>query len=140
MIAKIKILPALFASSLLLGGFTGVSADDPISEKELLKAEKRLFQECVEDDSNEAAKCQCLVATFKKELPRDHYLLMMDFVNHGLKEEDGDINMDDEQAEKIMERHDASIWTVLKMTLSIVEAADELEKCDNLEEDESVAL
>ncbi len=140
MITKTKFIPALIASVFLLSGMAGVSAKDPMSEKELMRAEKRLFQECVEDDSNEAAKCQCLVSTFKKELPRGHYLLMMDFVNHGLKEADGDINMDNEEAEKIMERHDASIWTVLKMTLSIVEAADELEKCNDIEGDDSVAL
>lgn len=136
-----KILAStIVATGFLLSGITSATADEPMSEKQLRHAEKRLFQECVEDDSNEAPKCQCLVTTFKKELPRNHYLLMMDFVEHGLRDEDGDINMDDDEAEKIMERHDASIWTVLKMTLSIVEAADELEKCADLEEEESLAL
>lgn len=135
-----KILAStIVATGFLFTGITSVTADDPMSEKQLRHAEKRLFQECVEDDSNEALKCQCIVTTFQKELPRNHYLLMMDFVEHGLREADGDFKMDDGEAEKIMERHDASIWTVLKMTLSIVEAADELEKCDDLEED-SVAL
>lgn len=129
----------IVATGFLFAGVTSATADDPMNEKQLRHAEKRLFQECVEDDSNDALKCQCIVTTFQKELPRNHYLLMMDFVEHGLREADGDFNMDDGEAEKIMERHDASIWTVLKMTLSIVEAADELEKCDDLEE-ESVAL
>ena len=130
-----KTIPALIASGFLLAGLSGISADEPMSEKELRYAEKRLFQECVEDNTNNAPKCQCIVRTFRKELPRDHYLLMMDFVSHGLQDEDGDINLDDGMAEEVMERHDASIWTVLKMTLSIVEAANELEKCDDLEEE-----
>ncbi len=135
MTLKKKIFPTLILSGFLFTGLMGVSADDPMSEKDLRHAENRLFQECVEDDSNDALKCQCIVTTFKKELSHDHYMLMMDFVDHGLQEENGDINIDDDEAEKIMKRHDASIWTVLKMTLSIVEAADELEKCDALEEE-----
>lgn len=140
MTRKKKTFPTLFILGFLFTGFAGVSADDPMSEKELRHAETRLFQECVEDDSNDAPKCQCIVTTFRKELPHDHYMLMMDFVDHGLREENGDINIDDDQAEEIMKHHDASIWTVLKMTLSIVEAADELEKCTDLEEEESLAL
>lgn len=140
MTSRRKIIPTLIASSFMLAGCFGASADEPMSEKELKHAETRLFQECVEDESNAAAKCQCLVVTFRKELPRDHYLLMMDFVNHGLQEEDGNVDVDDEEAEKIMEKHDASIWTVLKMTLSIVEAANELEKCNDLEETEAVNI
>lgn len=136
-----KILAStIVATGFLLSGITSVSADDAISEKELRRAETRLFQECVEDDTNNALKCQCIVSTFRKELPRDHYLLMMDFVEHGLREENGEINLEDDQAEEIMKRHDASIWTVLKMTLSIVEAAGELEKCTDVEEEESLAL
>ena len=140
MITRNKIVSTIIASGFFLTGLTGINAGEPISEKDLRFAEKRLFQECVEDDTKDAPKCQCIVRTFKKELPRDHYLLMMDFVHHGLQDEDGDIDLDDKQAEEVMERHDASIWTVLKMTLSIVEAASELEKCDDLPEEESVAL
>lgn len=140
MTRKQKIFPTLFLSSLLLSGLMAVSADDAMSEKELRRAETRLFQECVEEDTNDAPKCQCIVTTFRKELPRDHYMLMMDFVEHGLREEDGEINLEDDQAEEIMTRHNASVWTVLKMTLSIVEAADELEKCTDLEEEESLPL
>ena len=135
---KNRFIPILMVTGLLFTGSLSISAEEPMSEKDLRYAEKRLFQECVEEDGNQAAKCQCLVATFKNELPRSHYLLMMDFVSHGLQEEDGEVNMDDEEAEKIMDKHDASIWTVLKMTLSIVEAADELEKCDDLKDESTV--
>lgn len=140
MTMKKKLLPTLFIIGFMFTGLTGVSAGEPMSEKDLRRAEKRLFQECVEDNSNDAAKCQCIVYTFQKELPRNHYMLMMDFIDHGLQEEDGDINLKDDQAEEIMKRHDASIWTVLKMTLSIVEAAAELDKCNDIEEEESVEL
>jgi len=102
MTMKKKLFPTLFIFGFMFTGLTSVSAGDPMSEKDLRHAEKRLFQECVEDDSNDAAKCQCIVNTFQKELPRNHYMLIMDFIEHGLQEEDGDINLKDDQAEEIM--------------------------------------
>jgi len=121
----------LGAAMVLTSTACSAAVDDPkgLNKAELKEAEKAFQEVCTTDNDNTVKECVCLASVLKEELPKKHYHVLMDLVAHGAADERGEINMEDEDVERIMDEHDVGFFTLINFTFQIVGAADELEKC-----------
>jgi|GEM_PF-6794616 len=131
MTIKQTITSCMLGGAMVLTSVAGVAMDDPkgLNKEELKEAEKAFQEVCLEDGDNTVGECVCVAGVLKKELPKKHYHVLMDLVAHGAADERGEINMEDEDVERIMEEHDVGFFTLVNFTFQIVSAAEELEKC-----------
>ena len=132
MIVKKYITHAALVGMMALSTSTAFAQDKSkaLSDFNLKRAEKSFQTLCNEDNHNSYAECKCVAKVLKEELPSKHYNVLMDLVDHGYADERGEINLEDEDVEKILDRHDVSFFTVMNFTFQILSATDELRKCD----------
>ena len=129
---KQTITSCMLGGAMVLTSVSVAAMDDGkgLSKAELREAESAFQEVCREDNDNSIAECVCVAKVLKEELPSKHYHVLMDLVAHGAADERGEIDMEDEDVERIMERHDVGFFTLVNFTFQIMTAANEFEKCD----------